>query len=98
LNGLRSNLEGGVVPGAQRLDGEKVESRGIMMREKKKDSEWVQIVSECGHQNMAGPRVKPGVLEFWCTDCGYLAQCAVSGNTPEAGEKLEGPKQDQDEK
>ncbi len=69
-----------------------------MMREKKKEREWAKIVSDCGHKNMAGPSVKPGVLEFWCTDCGYLAQCAVSGNTPEAGEKLDGPKQDQDEK
>jgi hypothetical protein len=69
-----------------------------MMEEKKKEHAWAKIVSDCGHQNMAGPRLKPGMLEFWCTDCGYLAQCALSGNTPEAGEKLFQLKQDQGEK
>jgi hypothetical protein len=69
-----------------------------MMPEKKTEQEWGKIVSDCGHQNMAGPRVKPGVLEFWCTDCGYLAQCPLSGGAPEAGEKSDEPKQDQDKK
>ncbi len=68
-----------------------------MMQETKKEQGLTQIVSDCGHQNMAGPRVKSGALEFWCTDCGYLAQCVVSGKTPEAGEKLDRPERNQDE-
>ncbi len=69
-----------------------------MMGEKKKERDWAKIVSACGHKNMTGPRLKPGMLEFWCIDCGYIAQCALSGDTPKTGEKLDGLKQDHDEK
>ena len=69
-----------------------------MMREKKEEQGWAEIAAACGHQNMTGPRVKQGMLEFWCTDCGYLAQCAVLGDTPKTSETLDGPKQDHDEK
>jgi len=65
-----------------------------MMQEKKEEREVDKIVSDCGHKNMTGPRLKPGMLEFWCTDCGYIAQCELSAGTPETGVKLEVPKQE----